>query len=211
MPNLIIFEEKKVTAQGLNPNNKINEKKLKEYFFEDDYKNLSSLNNIRIPLEKKNISLLYPGCGADIFFPLIYLEKLFPKIKKVQLNFVDYEDNLGLIKTVLDNVGISFSEKKNKIKFYWGNILVKLDFITKRIEDHLPKQKHFDVYFERAFRIMRDEIKDYEKDILAKLKPGGILISDSGFEQAKLKEIEVPKKLSSYGEMIVGVKDSILG
>jgi hypothetical protein len=207
MPNLIIYEEKKVKAKGLNLNNKINQEKFKSYFFEDDYQNLQLLDNLNIPLEKTEISLLYPGCGADILFPLIYLDKLFPQLTKANFTFVDEDYNLGVIKTVLDKVGISFSENKNQIKFYWNDKLIVLTFIMKKIEDHFSELQNHDIYFERAFRIMRDHIYTYEEKIIEKLNSNAIIISDTGFENQGLKTLKVSKELSSYKEMIIGIKE----
>jgi len=209
MNQAIFYEERNVKAKGLNPNNKINEDKLKSYIFTEDYNNLKLLNDINVPFDKEEITLLYPGCGADVLFPLIYLEKLFPTIKTANLNLVDEEYNLGLIKTVLDEIGISFAEdNKNNLQFYWKNTLINLNFIKNKIELHLPNQEPIDIYFEKAFRIMRDNISNYENNILNIIKPNGILISDSGFQQQNLQLIEVPKILSSYREMIIGVKKS---
>ena len=140
--------------------------------------------------------------------PLNVSLKLFPQIKTANLTFVDEEYNLGLIKTVLDEIGISFAENsKNNIKFYWKDTLINLNFILRKIELHLPNQETVDIYFEKAFRIMRDNIFNYESNILEKIKPNGILISDSGFTKQNLQLIEVPKILSSYQEMIIGIKD----
>ena len=209
MNQAIFYEEKKVEAKGLNPKNKINEDKLKSYIFKEDYENLNLLNNINVPLNKEEISLLYPGCGVDILFPLIYLEKLFPQIKTANLIFVDSENVFGTIKTILDEIGIFFAENEqnNSIKFYWKNTFINLNFVKNKIEDHLRNQEPVDIYFEKAFRIMRDNIPNYENYIIEKIKPNGILISDSGFQQQNLKQIEVPKELSSYKEMIIGVKE----
>ena len=211
MNQAIFYEERNVTAKGLDPNNKINEEKLKSYIFTEDYDNLNLLNNIKIPLGKEEISLLYPGCGVDVLFPLIYLEKLFPQIKTANLTFVDSENVFGLIKTVLDDIGISFAENKsnNIVSFHWKNTLINLNFVLNKIESHLPNQEPIDIYFEKAFRIMRDNIPNYENNILNKIKPNGILISDSGFTEQNLKTIEVPKILSSYQEMIIGIKEEI--
>ncbi|MBT4805588.1 hypothetical protein HON71_05435 [Candidatus Woesearchaeota archaeon] len=211
MNQAIFYEERNVTAKGLDPNNKINEDKLKSYIFKEDYNNLNLLNNIKIPLGKEEISLLYPGCGVDVLFPLIYLEKLFPQIKTANLTFVDSENVFGLIKTVLDDIGISFAENKsnNIVSFHWKNTLINLNFVLNKIESHLPNQEPIDIYFEKAFRIMRDNIPNYENNILNKIKPNGILISDSGFTEQNLKTIEVPKILSSYQEMIIGIKEEI--
>ena len=70
----------------------------------------------------------------------------------------------------------------------------------------LPQIPPFDIYFERAFRIMKDGHENYEKQIYQKLKPKGILISDSGFQNSPLEKVEVSQKLSAYKEMIIGVK-----
>ena len=209
MPNLIIYEEKKVEAKGLNSNNKISQEKLKSYFFEDDYQNLELLNKISIPFEKTEISLLYPGCGTDILFPLIYLDKLFPQLNKANLTFVDEDNNLGMIKTILDEVGISFSEDKSQIQFHWNHKLITLTFVMKKIENHFSELQSYDIYFEKAFRIMRDYIFDYENKILSKLNENGVIISDTGFENQNLKQITVSKELSSYKEMIIGLKKEI--
>ena len=207
MPSIIIYESKNVKANGLDHNNQIDQNKLKEYFFEDDFEALSHLNNFKIPFNQEDLTLLYPGSGADIFLPLIYLQKLFPQIKGANLTFVDLDDNLGIIKTILDQVGISFSqEEKNKISFYWENKLINLTFITKKIEHFWEEQPSFDIYFERAFRLMRDHLHNYEEKVYQKLNQNGILISDSGFLGLNLTYLDVPKNLSSYGEMVIGIK-----
>ena len=131
---------------------------------------------------------------------------MFPKVKKANLTFVDYEDNLGLIKTVLDEIGISFKGKRSKIKFYWNHQLIELKFISERIEDHLKKKKTFDIYFEKAFRLMRDNIHNYEDQIISLIRKGGVLISDTGFLNKELNYVEIPKHLSSYEEMVLGIK-----
>ncbi|MBU0460581.1 MAG: hypothetical protein KKH52_03500 [Nanoarchaeota archaeon] len=205
MSNLIFYEDKKVPAQGLNHQNKIDENKLKSYFSFDDYENLNLLDNLP-KFNHQNPTLLYPGCGVDIFFPLIYLEKLFPKVKQAYFIFNDLDLTLGMIKTCLDDVGISFSEENNRINFYWKNILINLEFIYGNIIEILSKINSFDIYFERAFRIMKDALPHYENIIFSKLNQSGLLISDSGFQEQKLKKINVSQDLSLYEEMIIGIK-----
>lgn len=207
MDNLIILEEKPVKAKGLNPDNIINITKLKEYFFEEDYQKLSLLKKIpkvNFPCEKP--TLLYPGCGADIFYPLIYIQELFPNVKEANLIFVDEENALGIIKTLLDEVGVSFAEDKESIHFYWEKKLIHLQFLNQKIQEaffHLPS---YHIYFERAFRVMREQIQDYEELIFKSLASPGVLISDSGFESLPLEHIEISSELSTYGEMILGIK-----
>lgn len=207
--NLIVLEEREVKAKGLNPQNKVDEEKLKGYFFDEDYEKLKLLKEIpKLNLNFEHPTIFYPGCGADIFYPLHYLE-LFPKMREVSFLFVDENDSFGLIKTQLDDVGISFKGKKNKIKFYWKDKLVNLEFIKDDVKKAFPKIPQYHIYFEKAFRIMREHIPYYEQGVFDKLADGGIIISDSGFEEIeaeKLERIPVPLELSSYGEMMMGRK-----
>lgn len=210
MGELIIFEDRMVKARGLDKSQKPNENKVKSYFFCEDYDHLSkalSLSKVsvgRAANPAETLVLFYPGCGADILFPLKYVEKLFPNIIEINFIFNDLDDNLNLIKTVLDEVGISFSEEDNRLNFYWNNILVHLEFQLGNIfEIELP---NFDIYFEKAFRIMKSYHPEYESKVFTKLNLGGMLISDSGFQEFPLQKLLVSPKLSAYGEMIIGVK-----
>jgi len=206
MANLIVYEERKVKAKGLDRHNQVNEEKLKEYFFDEDYDSLKQLDKLpKFYLNRKENLLFYPGCGADIFFPLHYLN-LFPEIEEIKFIFVDENNSLDMIKTELDDVGISFEEKKNNLHFYWKDKLVHLEFIQGDFQKVFPKIGKYHIYFERAFRIMREQIPHYEQSILDNLLPKGILISDSGFENKELEYIEVPPELSAYGEMVIGKK-----
>ncbi len=205
MNNLISLIDKQVKAKGHNEYNKIDQDKLKSFFFNEDYLLLDKLYQVpKLTLPQQRPTLLYPGCGSDIFTPLIYLERLFPELKETNMIFIDTSYTLGLIKTQLDEVGISFSEpSKNNISFYWNNIFIKLKFEEKNIFTiFLPE---FNVYFEKAFRIMKEQDLNYEDKIIQKLTKNGILISDSGFQQ-KIKQIPISPELSSYGEMVLGVK-----
>jgi hypothetical protein len=208
MGNLIVYEEREVKAKGLNRRNQVNEEKLQEYFFEEDYQSLKLLKKLpRFDLNEKENILFYPGCGADIFYPLHYLE-LFPEITEIKLIFVDENDSLSMIKTELDDVGIGFEEKKNTLHFYWKEKLIHLEFIKEEIKKAFPKIPAYHIYFEKAFRIMRENILNYEQSILDKLLPGGVLISDSGFENKDLEYMDIPAELSAYGEMVIGKKNN---
>ena len=203
---LISYEERLVKAKGLNKLAKPKEDKIKEYLFPDEYQNLSLLLNIPKLEYPEHPILFYPGCGADILMPLKYAEILFPKLRNITFIFNDIDNNIGLIKTILDEIGISFKEKKNFLQFYWNGILVDLTFIQGNIFPTLNQIPAFDIYFERAFRIMKDDNPKYENQIYEKLNSKGILISDSGFRHVPLEKVEVSQELSSYGEMIIGVK-----
>ena len=199
--------ERRIIPRGLNKLALPLESKLKNYLFEKDYHSLTLLQKIRpLPLSPEYPILLYPGCGIDILFPLLYFDFLFPQIINVDLIFVDVENTFGLIKTILDDVGVSFAEERNRLKFYWKKKLVILEFLQKDIFGFISDSSPFDIYFERAFRIMKDAHPFYERQVFEKLNSGGIIISDSGFANVPLQRIPVPSVLSSYREMVIGFK-----
>ena len=203
MPNLIINTEEKIEPKGFNHNQEIDQSKVKNYFFDDDFHNLNHLDNLTLSTTIKP-TLFYPACGSDILFPLIYLEKLF-EIKEAKLIFVDTDDNFNIIQTILNDIGIKFSKDNYKLKFYWKHILINLEYRRDNVFSlDFPS---FDIYFERKFRIMKEDDSTYEHRIFKKLSPNGILISDSGYERIEMKRIKVPLELSPYGTMVIGVKD----
>ena len=202
---LISYGERQVKAKGLNKLAKPNPKKLQQYLFPDEYQNLSLLADIPRMEYPENPILFYPGCGADILMPLKYMEMLFPRLRAITFIFNDIDNNFGLIKTILDDVGVSFKEERNKLQFYWNGVLVDLQFLHGNIFA-LQNFPTFDIYFERAFRIMKDDHPGYENQIFQKLRHNGIIISDSGFQQFPLEKIEVSQRLSAYKEMIIGMK-----
>jgi hypothetical protein len=206
MNEVIFYQGNRISPKGKSTNNQIDQNKIKSYFFSKDYSKLSLLDNFpRLHLNTDNPNLVYPGCGADIFSPLLYLDKLFPQINNINFIFIDNEDCMDIIKNLLDDVGITFSGRRKKIKFYWNNTLITLKFVHNNVQKIIHKY-NYDIYFERAFRIMKDNLENYETNVVKQLNPGGILISDSGFQDQNLQQIEVPKILSAYNEMIIGIK-----
>ena len=206
MGYLISYEEKPVTAKGLNKSARPKEEKIQQYLFPDEYLNLSLLADIPRMEYPENAIIFYPGCGIDILMPLKYMEILFPRLRSANLILNDVDNTFGLIKTILDEVGISFKQKNNSLQFYWNGILVDLQYLRGNIFQTIHQIPAFDIYFERAFRIMKGDHPGYETQIYQKLKNNGILISDSGFQQLPLEKVEVSQQLSSYKEMIIGIK-----
>ncbi|MBS3124507.1 hypothetical protein J4437_07825 [Candidatus Woesearchaeota archaeon] len=156
--------------------------------------------------------ILYPGCGADILYLLLFLEKIGYFFQEAEIILNDIDNIFNLIKTSLDDLGIGFVDEKSagygeKISFYWKEQLIHLPFISGNIFELLVHLPSFDLYFERAFRLMKEDHFEYEFQVFRKLNPGGILISDSGYAQLPLKKTDINKKISSYGEMMVGIKN----
>ncbi len=210
MPNLIIFEEKEVLAQGLNREKKPAVEKIKEYFFDDEFERLQELQEIEHSFLTTEVSLLYPGCGTDILTPLLYLEKITPKLHHITFHCVDISDSFQIMKTILHDVGISFAdggEGENRgIQFYWQHMLVTLQFHTQNIARFLHDCPNYHIYFEKCFRIMKDRMPEYEQVVFDRLAANGLVISDSGFREVGLEEIRVNSQLSAYNEMMVGRK-----
>ena len=114
---------------------------------------------------------------------------------------------MPIIRTILDDVGLSFAEKGKAIQFYWKDTLVDVELLQGDVfQLGLPL---FNVYFERAFRIIKDPYPWYEQKVYHHLELGGIVISDSGFQGVPLEKVAVPQELSSYGEMIIGIKKAL--
>lgn len=196
-----MIHEREVIPKGLNPKQTIDQEKVQSYFFDDDYLNLKMFN-LALSITD-NPTLFYPGSGSDILTPLHYL-RIFPNLKKINCIFMDKSDNYGSIKTILDDVGVCFEESNSSLKFYWGSILVYLVFTkTNVFTIDLP---NFDIYFEKAFRAMKEDHLDYEFKIYNQLNKNGFIISDSGFQQLKLPLINVSPELSIYREMIIAKK-----
>jgi len=204
MGNLIVFIPRLVQAKGASASKAIRQEMLQDYLLDSDAEKVS-LVDLQLPLSCSSPTLFYPGCGADIIYLMLFLEKAFPALQKISLVLNDVENNMGMIKTILDDIGITFSEAgKDNIHFYWNSISVNLQFLVGNA--FLMDLPAFDIYFERAFRIMKSEDLGYESRIYKRLNGNGILISDSGFVNVTLEKFPVSSELSSYGEMIVGRK-----
>ncbi|MBS3116889.1 hypothetical protein J4421_04820 [Candidatus Woesearchaeota archaeon] len=207
MPSIIFFEERPVLAKGHRKNNFINEQKLLSYFHDEDYSALDLLKGLPpFHLSSDRPLLFYPGCGVDILFPLHYLQILFPRLSQITFFFVDLSHSLGIIKSVFDDIGVTFSDKNNILLFYWKNTLIKLCYCQGDVFSILETLPEYDIYFEKAFCIMKEQDPSYESRVYQKLKPNGVLISDSGFQSFPLQKIKVSPELSSYREMIIGIK-----
>ena len=210
MDEPIFFMARDFKAKGHERGSKPNTEKIKSMMYEEDYANLESFRpSFSLPIVT-NPTLFYPGSGCDILTPLLYIEKLFATTKESTFVFIDTEPFLALIKTILDDVEIPFTNTKEGIIFYWKDQKITLHFQTKDVFSALATLEPFDIYFEKAFRIMKEEcmnIEEYEYIILKKLNPKGVLISDSGFQNQQLKYYPIPRELSSYKEMVLGRKN----
>jgi len=201
MANLIADIPKEVGFKDLDETHQIDVNLLKNHMFDDDFENISILRTLEKLYTNEHPTLFYPGSGADIIFPCLYVVHLFPEVKEITFHFMDLHNFLPLINGVLDDLGVSIDSHNS---FYWNGILIHLKYEEKNVfHTDLPK---CDIYFEKAFRIMKDSDSMYGDKVFHALNQGGVLISDSGFQKLELQRIDVPMELSSYKEMIIGMK-----
>ena len=172
-----------------------------ELMYKEDVKAIKSL---KFNISKEKITLFYPGSASDIATPLLYILTQF-KTKKATLIFVDVDHQILGLKNALKTLNVKFKQNNHVLKFNINKIPFTLKFYQYDIHQvPLPK---FNVYFEKAFRIMKTD--QFEKRIYDKLEPNGILIADNGYKQFKLKKLKAPKKLSAYKDMIIAIKPQV--
>ncbi len=209
MGEVITIRPRNVRSRPLRPGYRPTKRQILRYCFREDYNTLGLLQDT--PLQEYSLPtaepiLFYPGCGHDILFPLFYVETLFPILRKMTIILNDTMDVARGIRTILADLEAPVQGTDERWEFYWGELLVSCVFVKGDVFTLLDQIPAFDIYFERAFRIMKDRASGYEQDIYARLKAGGMLISDSGFQQFPLEKLTVDQKLSAYGEMVVGIK-----
>lgn len=208
MANLLSLIPRMIKAKGAKPS-EVNLNALPQYLLDDELKLIPLLDDIpKLRPPSAMPTLLYPGCGADILFPLFYIEKMFPELQEIMFIFIDKDSYLSMIKTTLDDLNINFTEQKEEIQFFWKRCFIKLKFLQNNIFTMVENLPVFNIYFERAFRIMRSNIDQYEEVIFSKLAEEGLIISDNGFAHFPLHRIPCPPRLSSYGGMVIGIKSS---
>lgn len=138
---------------------------------------------------KEHIVLFYPGCGADIINPLLFLDVLvdWRKVKTIGLIYMDVNDVAPcFISSMLNKIITSknrleyISDDKARIRFMFKNSRATLTYFLADVLKR-PPQISFDIYFERAFEIFRAEEGWFIHYVLEHVNDGGLLISDCGF------------------------------
>ncbi len=205
MGEFISYAARPIVAKGLDSNAVLDYAAVDQYLFSDEKCYLKSLENVRISLPVRKPLIFYPGCGVDIVWFLHVVKRVFD-VFEMNVLFMDQDYVQGIIETILDDIGVSFDRQGNILHFYFQGILVHLTIQNGNVFDVLENVPMYDVYFERAFRLMRDAVFGYERWVFEKLRLGGVLISDCGYGDVGLERIPVNAEISVYGEMIVGKK-----
>ena len=112
MGNLVVYTQRDVKPRGLTKSHLLRKEMVEEYLFLEDLKRLIMLSNHNLALPHQDIRVFYPGCGADILYPLFFLEKLFPSAATIKLLFNDVDQTMPIVAAE----GKSFSRKNRGYK-----------------------------------------------------------------------------------------------
>ena len=169
-------------------------------------------------ISRKHIVFFYPGSGADVLNPMLYLDALvdWKSAEAIDFIFVDID---GAAPTFICSMLEKLTGRKPKLKFLsdtkarvtftFDNTRITLTYILADAVENLPKDArvNFDIYFERAFELFRANAGWFIEFVLGHVSKGGLLISDCGFcRQDLLKKYsfvgfgpkELPLELGFY-------------
>lgn len=153
----------------------------------------------QIVLDKKDVEVFYPGCGLDLVQPLVYASKMMRNARSITFILADKDITAGdVVSLMLQLTGNhnyrlgKIDERTESASFQFKD--KQMRFICKRgdVLSHLPREisKGYDVYFERAFEIFRNEQPAFIYDALHLLRRGGIVITDAGLNKALTRDME---------------------
>ena len=149
-------------------------------------------------LDKRQLTFFYPGCGLDVVQPLLYALKI---CSAERINFVFADKDLkadelaSLMLQLTDNH--NYTTKKvdrytEVAEFFFQDRYISFICKSGDVLTRIPKELKagYDVYFERAFEIFREENPSFLPDILDHLNKDGIVISDAGLPKEIAKDLE---------------------
>ncbi len=172
---------------------------LKDNLYEDSLLAFNLLKKSKIKLNKKQLTLFYPGSANDIIRPILLLDAI-SDFQTANIILADQKlSQKFAVETMQNLTNIKkFKKTNNKIKFKFKNKEIKLIFNEcDIINEEIPE---FDIYFERAFQLFRKDTKDFIPNIIKKAKKGSLILTDYlDFKHKSLKKINFPKEINSIG------------
>lgn len=156
---------------------------------------------------KEEVTLFYPGCGADVETVLLMLDAIldWEGCRKVSLIYADTVDVApGFICSTIDRITARknkvdyISDDSAQINFVMNGREITLTYFLSNVLERQPDflKEGFDIYYERGFEIFRADEGWFAVYVLNQLKKGGLLVSDCGFcKQDLLRE----HGLSNFG------------
>lgn len=186
-------------------NKKVNFSLCKDYLLKNQYEEvISAFHSLKISdikLKKDKISFFYPGCGSDIFKPLLILDSI-AEFTEADIFLVDFFLSPESIK---ENIKYLTRIKKVKESYIDDRLCQQYKFKDKilnifYLENDVLKLEDFpvfDIYFERAFQLFRKDSPEFGKKVIANLNKDGLLISDFiDFPETDLKKLVIPNNFS---------------
>ncbi len=172
---------------------------LKDKLYEDSLLGFNVLKKSDITLNKKELTLFYPGAANDIIRPLLLLDAL-ANFKQATIILADTHLNSNSVLEMMQNLTNikKFKKKNNSLTFKFKN--KEINFVFKECDILKSEIPEFDIYFERAFQLFRKDAKEFIPKIIAKANKDALLISDYlDFKDETLKKINFPKELNYIG------------
>lgn len=196
----------------------LNHEKLKQGSFKDEFNTYLRLKEIfkDKKLKKDKIIFFNPGAGGDIINPLLFIDALI-ECKNLEMIFMDprfyYSFVIEALKDVVENFKYKLKLNGNtaQISFRLNRTKCSMVYVGKDAFERIPDEikKGFDIYYERAFRLFRDDQNLYMSLIFEKMNKGGLVVTDWGFnkpiiEKGGLKKIEnIPKDFGIYKNLTI--------
>lgn len=181
---------------------RLNYEKLKSGSFKDEYDTYLKIKDFfkQNKLKKDKITFVNLGAGGDIINPLLFTDALI-KAKEITFLFYDprfyYHFMIEALKDIVDNFKYKLKFDKNTalIRFKLNNTKFNLIYSSQDAFAKMPSEfkKGFDVYYERAFRLFRDDQDLFMFLLFEKLNKGGIAITDWGFNKPVLEKNRLEK------------------
>lgn len=197
---------------------KLNREKLKLGSFKEEFYTYLKIKEFfnGNKIKKDKIIFFNPGAGGDIVNPMLFIDAV-TECKELEMIFFDprfyYQFVIEGLKEIIDNFKykMKVDGKLAKITFKLNKTKVILNYIGKDAFERIPSEikQGFDIYYERAFRLFRDDQNLYMALIFEKMYSGGLVITDWGFnkpviEKGNLKKIEkVPKDFGIYKNLTI--------
>ena len=149
-------------------------------------------------LDKERLTFFYPGCGLDVVQPLLYASKIC-SAEHIRFVFADKDISADEIASLMlqltdnHNFRVKKIDKNTEVaEFFFQDRDISFICKSGNVLTQIPKELKdgYDVYFERAFEIFREENQSFLPNILDHLNKDGIVISDAGIPKELAKDLE---------------------
>ena len=141
--------------------------------------------------DKTAATLYYPGGGLDLMRPLAILDSIHKSAKNWRIVLQDPAESIepivGLAQAITGVIphkisGKDWSSKSASFHFKDRDITIDLSR-SDALHQLPPNLDSYDIYFDRAFEIVRIKDESFVARIARGLRSGGVAITDCGFKE----------------------------